>query len=469
MADGGYFKKMDAQKACGRDILWAVGRIAFKFDVVVLWVFRMIWSTFGKNSRKTWWLTTKWPPMKLVGAISYESLVGSHTNLTWRFWWFDYFFLEESIKNKMDDGGHFEKNSHQAPETGGRSPRHAQNPLSGERRKTLSIIHHALYNPPSHHQPYIIHPINWLGRFYRITMSLKRPFVPKSDVEQWFTTTTTGHPKSLWAWYLMNHWFDRIQILCSGSLGISNDLINFWGESIKNKMADEGYFEKIATWKACGRNILWTVGLIAFIFDAVVLQAFLMIWFTFGVAPIAGEVAGHSPKCQTGILSTQPIAGSMPTNPLQHWPNTASKLWVCCILSGSTPSRNVPFTQCWPNVFNAFCPHSPLLVQCRQILYNTDPTLLQNCESAVYLAAAHPAETCHSPNVGPTFSTLARHWNNIRWLSRVCCRITMRVTLCCPRRQKIHYPDNRIHCPNADVILGHRLWRWANIIPTLSL
>ena len=74
--------------------------------------------------------------------------------------------------------------------SGGISPRHAQNPLSGERRKTLSITHHALSLPPSHHL-YIIHLINWLQRFYRIIMSLKRPFVPKSDVKQWFTTTTS--------------------------------------------------------------------------------------------------------------------------------------------------------------------------------------------------------------------------------------------------------------------------------------
>ena len=75
--------------------------------------------------------------------------------------------------------------------SGGISPRHAQNPLSGERRKTLSITHHALSPPPSHYHLYIIHLINWLQRFYRITMSLKRPFVPKSDVKQIFTTTTT--------------------------------------------------------------------------------------------------------------------------------------------------------------------------------------------------------------------------------------------------------------------------------------
>ena len=77
--------------------------------------------------------------------------------------------------------------------SGGISPRHAQNPLSGDRRKTLSITHHALSPPPSHHHLYIIHLINWLQRFNRIIMSLKRPFVPKSDVKQWFTTTTTHH------------------------------------------------------------------------------------------------------------------------------------------------------------------------------------------------------------------------------------------------------------------------------------
>ena len=34
--------------------------------------------------------------------------------------------------------------------SGGISPRHVQNPLSGERRKTLSITHHALSHPHPH-------------------------------------------------------------------------------------------------------------------------------------------------------------------------------------------------------------------------------------------------------------------------------------------------------------------------------
>ena len=66
---------------------------------------------------------------------------------------------------------------------GDRFPRHAQNPLSGERRKTISITYHALSPSPSHHHLYIIYLINGVQRFYRITMSLKRPFMP-NDVKQ---------------------------------------------------------------------------------------------------------------------------------------------------------------------------------------------------------------------------------------------------------------------------------------------
>ena len=42
----------------------------------------------------------------------------------------------------------------------------------------------------------------------------------------------------------MNYCLDCIQILCSGSLGFSYDLISFWEESIENKMAEGGHFEK---------------------------------------------------------------------------------------------------------------------------------------------------------------------------------------------------------------------------------
>ena len=101
--------------------------------------------------------------------------------------------------------------------SGGISPRHAQNPLSGEGRKTLSITHHALSPPPSHHHLYIIHLINWLQRFYRIIMSLKRPFVPKSDVKQWFTTTTTN----IVVVVVVNHCFTSLY----GTTGLLSDVV----------------------------------------------------------------------------------------------------------------------------------------------------------------------------------------------------------------------------------------------------
>ena len=53
-----------------------------------------------------------------------------------------------------------------------------------------------------------------------------------------------SYPKSLWARYLLNHWLDRITICCSLSLGISNDLVNFGNNSLKNKIADGGHLEK---------------------------------------------------------------------------------------------------------------------------------------------------------------------------------------------------------------------------------
>ena len=75
--------------------------------------------------------------------------------------------------------------------SGGRSPRHAQNPLSGERRKTLSITHHALSPPPSQHHLYIISSHQLTAKFLSYYNVTQKTFVPKSDVKQWFTTTTT--------------------------------------------------------------------------------------------------------------------------------------------------------------------------------------------------------------------------------------------------------------------------------------
>ena len=45
----------------------------------------------------------------------------------------------------------------------------------------------------------------------------------------------------------MNGWLGCIQIWCDCSLGISDDLINFWDESFKNKMAAAAIKKKL-TW-----------------------------------------------------------------------------------------------------------------------------------------------------------------------------------------------------------------------------
>ena len=67
--------------------------------------------------------------------------------------------------------------------SGGRSPRHAQNPLSGKQRKTLSITHHALSPPPSHHHLYIIdHLTTTFLSYYNVKDHLCRKVTQSNDL-----------------------------------------------------------------------------------------------------------------------------------------------------------------------------------------------------------------------------------------------------------------------------------------------
>ena len=75
--------------------------------------------------------------------------------------------------------------------SGGRSPRHAQNPVSVERRKALSITHHAL--SPSHHHLYIIssHQLTKRGEGCHLRVVppgqlLRRPSTPKPFIKPGF-------------------------------------------------------------------------------------------------------------------------------------------------------------------------------------------------------------------------------------------------------------------------------------------
>ena len=53
----------------------------------------------------------------------------------------------------------------------------------------------------------------------------------------------------------MKRWLDCIQIWYGCSLGISDDLINFWDKSIKNKMAAQG--SKLAPSDRPRRPTIW--------------------------------------------------------------------------------------------------------------------------------------------------------------------------------------------------------------------
>ena len=108
----------------------------------------------------------------------------------------------------------------------------------------------------------------------------------------------------------------------------------------------------------------------------------------------------------------QPIAGSMPVNRLRHWSST-----------------------------------------------NLSPGLLYTLRN-----------TCHSTNTVSMLTHSLRRWQVIEialgdWTVFSDCWI-MLVTFKIPAAET---PDNTIHWSNADVMLGHRLQHWANIIPTRTL
>ena len=111
---------------------------------------------------------------------------------------------------------------------------------------------------------------------------------------------------------------------------------------------------------------------------------------------------------------------------------------------------------------------SPLLVQCRSIVYDAGPTLIYNWVCCIICA-----NTWHSPNAVAMLTHSLQRWPDIETVLGDCpCflsaawGVTMWVTLSNPAPET---PDNTIHWPNDDVMLGHCLRRWANIIPIKTL
>ena len=112
-------------------------------------------------------------------------------------------------------------------------------------------------------------------------------------------------------------------------------------------------------------------------------------------------------------------------------------------------------------------PATKAIAQCQSIIYGAGPTKIHHVSWSV--CGILCANTWHSPNAVSMFTHSLRRWSDIE-TSLDCtvfsdCWIVMRVTLSIPAPET---PDNTIHWPNADVMLGHRLRRWANIIQTKS-
>ena len=73
------------------------------------------------------------------------------------------------------------------------------------------------------------------------------------------------------------------------------------------------------------------------------------------------------------------------------------------------------------------------------------------------------------PIAGSMPGNCIRRWLNIETELGDCpvfALTAIRVTLDAP---KGHYPDNTLHWPNCEIMLGQRLRRWANIISTKTL
>ena len=131
----------------------------------------------------------------------------------------------------------------------------------------------------------------------------------------------------------------------------------------------------------------------------------------------------------------------------------------CTSYRGCRPTHQIP-AQNWASVRR-----SPLLVKCRSNIYDAGPTLIHHWVCCILCA-----DMWYSPNAVSLLIHSLRRWPGIETALGDCtvffdCCI-MRVTISIPAPET---PENTIHWPNANVMLGHRLRRWANIIPTKTL
>ena len=107
-----------------------------------------------------------------------------------------------------------------------------------------------------------------------------------------------------------------------------------------------------------------------------------------------------------------------------------------------------------------------LLVQCWSIVYDAGPTLIHH-----WVCCILSANTWHSPNAVLMLNHSLCRCPGIETALGDCtgfsdCCIVKRVTLSILAPET---PDNTMHWPNSDLMPGHHLRHWANIISTKTL
>ena len=99
------------------------------------------------------------------------------------------------------------------------------------------------------------------------------------------------------------------------------------------------------------------------------------------------------------------------------------------------------------------------ILKSSQIFYDAGPTLLQHWVCCI-LSGSTPSNTCHLLNTVSMLAQRLRRWPVFEAALGDCTLFAwaaMRVMLYSSRSQKSHNADNMISWPNADVMLGHCL------------
>ena len=148
---------------------------------------------------------------------------------------------------------------------------------------------------------------------------------------------------------------------------------------------------------------------------------------------------------------------TMPTHPIsvQCWARVAA-------IAGSMPVNCV---RRWLNITPTLTKRMILLHQRLQQSLNFETLKLYPAAPPIWSIRLRTVNQCCF-NVDPTRLTIAQQQPTILYIHGLFCGNCYRGDNFIPRGQKGHYLDTLVQC---EIMLGHRLRRWANIIPTKTL